>query len=299
MVTDAESAVSALVSEAGGGFHFSVKRAGPQNHETVGHAERTIRWIKESVRALMLEFQKQGLTLTFERVFVQRLLSYVCFSHNNFNLVQGSNKTPREIAVGSKVSPDCFALFGSKVLAEVPQSILEKSPNTPRFISAAFIHPEFQSSGSVVIGKSRVGQEMITRCFVAKSFKIVLPIEIRNEFGLFTQLVDERSGLPIDAGSGPSSMESRVLPQGQNPSLTCPSSGPPLPWVEEHGYTKGCSACKSVEIHGARKNKVHSKDCCLRYSKWIQEQARVGEASVPSVGGGELLAGEGWAIGGI
>ena len=49
LVTDAESAVSALVSEAGGGLHFSVKRAGPQNHETVGHAERTIRWIKESV----------------------------------------------------------------------------------------------------------------------------------------------------------------------------------------------------------------------------------------------------------
>ena len=133
----------------------------------------------------MLEFQKQGLTLTFERVFVQRLLSYVCFSHNNFNLVQGSNKTPREIAVGSKVSPDCFALFGSKVLAEVPQSILEKSPNTPRFISAAFIHPEFQSSGSVVIGKIRVGQEMITRCFVATSFKIVLPIEIRNVWTLY------------------------------------------------------------------------------------------------------------------
>ena len=131
------------------------------------------------VRTLMLEFQKQGLTLTFERVFVQRLLSYVCFSHNNFNLVQGSNKTPREIAVGSKVSQDCFALFGSKVLAEVPQSILERSPNMPRFISAAFIHPEFQSSGSVVIGKIQVGREMITRCFVAKSFKLVLPFEIR------------------------------------------------------------------------------------------------------------------------
>ena len=113
---------------------------------------------------------------------------------------------------------------------------------------------------------------MITRCFVAKSFKLVLPIEIRNEFGLFTQSVDERSGLPIDSGSGPSSMESRVLPQGQNPSLTCPSSRPPLPWVEELGYMKGCSACKSVELHGTRKNKIHSKDCCLRYSKWMQEQ---------------------------
>ena len=161
----------------------------------------------------MLEFQKQGLTLTFERVFVQRLLSYVCFSHNNFNLVQGSNKTPREIAVGSKVSPDCFALFGSKVLAEVPQSILEKSPNTPRFISAAFIHPEFQSSGPVVIGEIRVGQEMITRCFVAKSLKIVLPIEIRNEFGLFLpswlmnvqgyQLMQGQGLVPWSAGCCP------------------------------------------------------------------------------------------------
>ena len=289
LVTDAGSAVSALVSEAGGGFHFSVKGAGPQNHETVGHAERTIRWSKESVRTLMLEFQKQGLTLAFEKVFAQRPLSFVCFSHNSFNLVQGSNKT-REIAVGSKVSQDCFALFGSKVLAEVPQSILERSPNMPRFISAAFIHPEFQSSGSAVIGKIRVCHEMIIRCFVAKSLKLVLPIEIQNEFGLFTQLVDERSGLPRDSGSAPSSMESRVLPQNQDTSLTCPSSGPPLPWVEEHGFTKGCSACKSVELHGTRKNKIHSKDCCFRYSKWIQEQARAGEASVPAVGGSELLA---------
>ena len=72
----------------------------------------------------------------------------------------------------------------------------------PRFISAAFIHPEFQSSGSVVIGKIRVGHEMITRCFAAKSFKIVLPSEIRNEFGLFTQLVDERSGCQLIQGQG-------------------------------------------------------------------------------------------------
>ena len=114
-------------------------------------------------------------------------------------------------------------------------------------------------------------------------------------FGLFTQLVDERSGLPIDSGSGLSSKESRVLPQGENPSLTCPSSGHPLSWVEEHGFTKGCSACKSAELHGTSKNKIHSKDCCLRYSKWIQEQAKAGEASVPLVGGGELLADEGGA----
>ena len=102
LVTDAESAVSALVSEAGGGFHFSVKRAGPQNHETVGHAERTIRWIKESVRTLMLEFQKQGLTLTFERVFVQRLLPYVCFSHNNSIWFRGQTKLQEKLQLGPR-----------------------------------------------------------------------------------------------------------------------------------------------------------------------------------------------------
>ena len=113
----------------------------------------------------------------------------------------------------------------------------------PRFISAAFLHPEFQSSGSVVIGEIRVGHEMIVRCFVAKNFTLVLPIEIPNDFGLFTQLVDERSGLPTDSGSGPNSSESRVLPQGQNPSHQSEIS----PLLQEpkncqaHSWTSSCS----------------------------------------------------------
>ena len=49
-----------------------------------------------------------------------------------FNQVQGSNKIPMEIAVGSKVSPDSFGLFGTKVLAEVPQSTSERSPASCR-----------------------------------------------------------------------------------------------------------------------------------------------------------------------
>jgi len=38
-----------------------------------------------------------------------------------FNQVQGSNKIARELAVGSKASPHVFGLFGTKVLAEIPQ----------------------------------------------------------------------------------------------------------------------------------------------------------------------------------
>ena len=54
-------------------------------------------------------------------------------AHNNFRLVQGLSKTPREIFVGKSVSKDPFALFGTKVLAELPDSILKQNKNLPRF----------------------------------------------------------------------------------------------------------------------------------------------------------------------
>ena len=65
---------------------------------------------------------------------------------------QKSNKTQEKLQ-WAKVSR-IVLLFGSKVLVEVPQSILERRSNVPRFISAAFI---------------------------------VLPLEIQNGFGLFIQ----------------------------------------------------------------------------------------------------------------
>lgn len=60
-----------------------------------------------------------------------------------------------------------------------------------------FLHPEFAPIGSIVMGKIRVGQEMVIRTFVSKSLKWVLPIEIDNSFGLFVELTDERSCQPV------------------------------------------------------------------------------------------------------
>ena len=151
----------------------------------------------------------------------------------------------KQNAKGNRCWDQGFTVFfwGQKCWLKSPDPFWKETPNMPRFISAAFLHPEFQSSGSVVIGEIRVGHEMIVRCFVAKSFKLVLPIEIPNDFGLFTQLVDERSGLPTDSGSGPNSSESRVLPQGQNPShqseisllLQEPKN------CQAHSWTSSCS----------------------------------------------------------
>ena len=277
--TDAEDAVSSFVAGCSQ-YAFHVKKAAPQSHESAGHAERTVRAVKESFKTMLLDFQGMGYTLNFSREIVGRLLIYICMAHNNFRLVQGSSKTPREISVGKVVSKDQFALFGTKVLAELPDSILKQNKNLPRFSPAVFLHPDFASMGSVVMGKVRVGQELVIRTFIAKSLKLVLPIEIDNSFGLFVQLTDERSGLPVleDAKEG----GARILPEGQG--LSCPASGPPLKWIEENGITQGCTACKSIEIHGTRKSRVHSRKCCERYEKWLSEQASVADLPREEIG---------------
>jgi hypothetical protein len=63
------------------------------------------------------------LGLAFEPVFLHYALNYACFAHNNLAVVQDSKRSPREIALGERVKTDSFALFGSKVLAEIPDSL--------------------------------------------------------------------------------------------------------------------------------------------------------------------------------
>ena len=280
LLTDSESAVSSMVANIQG-YQFLVQKAPPQAHESVGHAERTIRLVKEAFRVQLLEFEKMGYTLQFEKKVVQALLNYVCFSQNCFSPVQGSKKTPREIVTGFPIPPHNFAVFGSKVLAELPQSLIEKSPNAPRFHAAAFLYPSFGSMGVVVMARIRVGTEMIARTFIAKSIKLCLPITISNDFGMFVQLVHERSGMPVEpvVDKPPES----VLPEGQAPNLTCPRSGPPLKWIEDFGITQGCGACKKIEIYGSRQNSNRSKKCCRRYESWLKQQVEEKQSRLEKV----------------
>ena len=156
--------------------------------------------------------------------------------------------------------------------------MIEKSPNAPRFHAAAFLYPSFGSMGVVVMARIRVGTEMIARTFIAKSIKLCLPITISNEFGIFVQLVHERSGMPVEpvVDKPPES----VLPEGQAPNLTCPRSGPPLKWIEDFGITQGCGACKKIEIYGSRQNSNHSKKCCRRYEAWLKQQVEEKQSRV-------------------
>eukprot|EP00435_Cladocopium_sp_Y103_P034092 s1874_g8.t1 len=271
LVTDSEQAVSSLVTSVSDQYLFTVKRAAPQSHESAGHAERAVRLIKEGIKTVILDCERQfGLALLCEPFTLQMLLNYVCFAHNNFAAVQDSKRSPREIALGEKCKTDAFSLFGSKVLAEVPDSLRNSNPSLPRFVPASFLHPQFESVGSLVVAKIRIGVEMVRRVFVAKSLKLCLPLTVVNDCGLFVNLVDERSGLPI----GPSASEPvNMLPEAEGQDLVKSTTGPPLKWVEEHEVTPGCSACKAIEIYGTRQGQNHSKACCARYWNWMKEQA--------------------------
>ena len=98
--------------------------------------------------------------------------------------------------IGDTAKNHAFALFGCKVLAEVPESIIAKNPNLPRFVEGVYLHPEFSSMGVWVSARIRIGSEMVIQRFVAKSIKLCMPVEILDGHGLFVKLVDERSGLP-------------------------------------------------------------------------------------------------------
>ena len=56
--------------------------------ESVEHAESAIRGVKEAVKMQLLEFERLGHTLQFEKKIIQALLNYVCFSDNCLSPVQ-------------------------------------------------------------------------------------------------------------------------------------------------------------------------------------------------------------------
>ncbi|CAK9097299.1 unnamed protein product, partial [Durusdinium trenchii] len=167
LVTDAEAAVSSLIAGVSKDFIFSVKRAGPQSHESNGAAERAVRVIKESFKCLLMEFEQHfGLALVFDPTTIQHALNYVSMAHNNFAVVHGSKR--------------------------VPDSLRQQNPQLPRFIPGAFLHPQFQSMGTVIIAKVRMGQELTMRKFDEAPESVVdkgpMPVRTENASDVEVQL---------------------------------------------------------------------------------------------------------------
>ncbi|CAE7200879.1 unnamed protein product [Symbiodinium sp. CCMP2592] len=269
LLTDSEEAVKSFVAGASDKYIFMVRKAAPQAHEQLGGAERTVRVLKEGLATLQSDFQSLGCVLSFRRDLLQLALSYLCMSVNSNGKAFGGERSPKEVAVGRRLPDTPFALFGSKVLAEVPESVKALCPNMSRFEAAAFLHPQFGSLGSLVYAHVRVGQVLTPKVFVAKSIKLVFPIELVFESGMF-EVLRRRGELGPERPDHP--VAPRILPSSQGASLKCPVSGPPKEFFERYGFSGECRACSNMAQFGSRKGSSHGRACCLRYEAWLRSQ---------------------------
>ena len=126
-------------------------------------------------------------SLEFGSEVVQLILNYCCFFHNIHGLAFWSKRSPREITISRRLPPGEFAMFGSKVLAAIPKSVEQLNPNLTRFV-LTYLHPQFSSCGSLVLARIRVKDDLVPKIFVAKSLKLVFPIELDFESGMFVVL---------------------------------------------------------------------------------------------------------------
>ncbi|CAE7624330.1 unnamed protein product [Symbiodinium sp. CCMP2592] len=269
LLTDSEEAVKSFVAGASDKYIFMVRKAAPQAHEQLGGAERTVRVLKEGLATPQSDFQSLGCVLSFRRDLLQLALSYLCMSVNANGKAFGGERSPKEVAVGRRLPDTPFALFGSKVLAEVPESVKALCPNMSRFEAAAFLHPQFGSLGSLVYAHVRVGQVLTPKVFVAKSIKLVFPIELVFESGMF-EVLRRRGELGPERPDHP--VAPRILPSSQGASLKCPVSGPPKEFFERYGFSGECRACSNMAQFGSRKGSSHGRACCLRYEAWLRSQ---------------------------
>ena len=263
LITDAEGAVSDLVTGASGEFSFQVRKAGPQHHEAVGVAERGVRRIKESLQTLRSDLNQEGLDLCYNHGGFASALCYVCGSLNRFSKAHGSDMAPCDLVLGRPSPKGPFTLFGAIVLAELPQSIKDLAPNLPRFTESAFLHPILGSQAIKVRALIRVEGQLVLKTFAATSVKLCVPLTWRLE--LVEGIVGTLGGGP----QLPSASEEREVLEPPV-SLRAPASGPPAQWVRTHGYTEGCSACDNAR-HGRRLGGAHTRACHRRYERWLTE----------------------------
>ena len=277
ILTDAEESVSQLFLGLDIGRDYAVIKSAPQAHQTNGHAEGAIRILKDAIAALRQDLRNHNMDLNLaDRKGLNAALAYICHCSNIHSTYLDTKQSPKEIALGRSFQLQT-ALFGSTVLAEVPDSL--KDSAISRFERAAYIRPEFNSLGHVCC----CVLAGVERIFVARSIKVLTPItfEVRLAPSFLMSydrsltrksLEDEHQKMDIEKAGEDISMSDRALPSEPQVFVKTPNyervRNVPTSWIREHGITESCNVCKRKSFHGRQ----HSKACVARYVKWLKEQ---------------------------
>ena len=129
--TDAAPDVTALIQRSGIPREYTVTRAGPQNHDSVGSVERGVREVKEGIATIRLELAKENCDLQDSLAGWEACARYVVAMHNLHGKVENTGKTGREVLRDSVEASRVSAMFCSHVLAETPESV----PSVGRFVT--------------------------------------------------------------------------------------------------------------------------------------------------------------------
>ena len=251
--TDAQDEVGTVLRRSGLPREYTVNKAGPQNHDTVGSVERGVREVKEALAVLCLELAKAGLDLVDSLVAWEAASRYVTAMHNLHGKIQNTGKTGKELLRNTSEGTRISAMFCSRVLAETPESV----DSIGRFVTAAYLYPVRNSFAHFVCAK--IADEL--KFFQAKSLKLVFPIE-------YPQDLIERFVCHSGSGDHPSLVDQAPIEILPEDFARLPDQvQPPRHWVDAHGRTEGCSSC-------ATRQGRHSKKCCERYWNWIRNQKK-------------------------
>ena len=178
LTTDAERSVGQLISRASTNFTFTVRRANPQQHRSVGGAERGVRRLKENLSVLRADMNEHGFDVPFTCESLKLITMYMALTHNHFAKAPSSDMSPLEFVAARRLSKPHVAMYGMVVLAELPSSLVKDSPNETRNIEAMYLHPGL-GTGPVVQGKLRFNGRTVLRRFVARNLKPIFPVEWR------------------------------------------------------------------------------------------------------------------------
>ena len=132
--SDDEKAVGGLVIKATRKYIFQVRRAAPQQHRSIGAAERAVRKLKESLAVLRADINKHGVDIRYSYTGLRDVVTYLALMNNHFGRAGGTDLSPLETSAGRSLSKPVVSLFGSLVIAEIPDSIRQYSPNETRSI---------------------------------------------------------------------------------------------------------------------------------------------------------------------
>ena len=124
--TDAQDEVGTVLRRSGLPREYTVNKAGPQNHDTVGSVERGVREVKEALAVLRLELAKAGLDLVDSLVAWEAASRYVTAMHNLHGKIQNTGKTGKELLRNTSEGTRISAMFCSRTLGflQRPQKVL-------------------------------------------------------------------------------------------------------------------------------------------------------------------------------